>query len=230
MREAVLPVQLQLCDDQDFVSQMLGGSHPTPAQRQVASDSESGTDLECSDLINTSDNDQDDADEHRSYDRFSAENVRSDSTETYTAQQLVNQTILQQLEKISARLDTLEKKNCKKTVDQSKIKNKNLQKSHSSSVASTLGTASPRSLNSTSQLASGHIRQAKVPGRHTQTQSVAQVGSDSKVPSLQEIKCDPNIRVQVDQRLRELADMSQTGTLNKVKSQRGGQVEVMVRN
>ena len=28
-REAVLPVQIQLCDDQDFVSQMLGGSHPT---------------------------------------------------------------------------------------------------------------------------------------------------------------------------------------------------------
>ena len=121
-REAVLPVQLQLCDDQDFVSQMLGGSRSTPAQRQVASDSESGSELECSDLINTSDNDQDDADEHRSYDRFSAENVRSDSRETDTAQQLVNQTILQQLEKISARLDTLEKKNCKKTVDQSKIK------------------------------------------------------------------------------------------------------------
>ena len=229
-REAVLPVQLQLCDDQDFVSQMLGGSYPTPAQRQVLSDSESGSELECSDLINTSDNDQDDADEHRSYDKFSAENVRSDSRESDTAQQLVNQTILQQLEKISARLDTLEKKNCKKTVDQSKIKNKNLQKSHSSSVASTKGTASPRSLNSTSQLASGHIRQAKVPVRHTQTQSVAQVGSDIKVPSLQEIKCNPNIQVQVDQRLRELADMSQTGTLNKVKSQRGGQVEVLVRN
>ena len=71
-REAVLPVPLQLCDDQDFVSQMLGGSHPTPAQRQVASDSESGSDLECLDLIHTSDNDHDDADEHRSYDRYSA--------------------------------------------------------------------------------------------------------------------------------------------------------------
>ena len=209
---------------------MLGGSHPTPAQRQVASDFESGSDLECSDLINISDNDQDDADEHRSYDRFSAENVRSDSTETNTAQQLVNQIILQQPEKISARLDTLKKKNCKKTVDQSKIKNKNLQKSHSSSMTSTLGTASPRSLNSTSKLASGHIRQTKVPVKHTQTQSVAQVRSDSKCPSLQEIKCDSNIQVQIDQRLQELADMSQTGTLNKVKSQHGGQVEVLVQN
>ena len=117
-REAVLPVQLQLCDDQDFASQMLGGSHPTPAQRQVDSDSESGSDLECLDLIHTSNNDHDDAIEHRSYDRFSVENVKPDSTDADTAQQLVNQTILQQLEKISARLDTLEKSNCKKTVDQ----------------------------------------------------------------------------------------------------------------
>ena len=229
-KETVLPVQLQLCDDYDFVSQMLGSSHPTPAQWQVVSDSESGSDLECSDLINTSDNDHDDADEHRSYDRFSAENIRSDSTDTDTAQQLVNQTILQQLEKISARLDNLEKKNCKKTVDQSKIKNKKFQKSYSSSVAGTLSTASPRSLGGTSQLASGHIRQAKVPVKHTQTQSVAQVRSDTRVPSLQEIKCDSNIQVQVDQRLRELADLSQTGISNKVKSQRGGQVEVLVQN
>ena len=95
-------------------------------------------------------------------------------------------------------------------------------------MASTLGTASPRSLNNTAQMASGHVRQAKVPVRNTQTQSVAQVGSDSKVPSLQKIKCDPNIQVQVDQCLLELADISQTGTLNKVKSQWGGQVEVLV--
>ena len=97
-------------------------------------------------------------------------------------------------------------------------------------MASTLGTASPRSLNNTSQMASGHIRQAKVPVRHTQTQSVPQVGYDSRVPSLQEIKCDSNIQIQVDQRLCELAEISQTGTSNKVKSQHGGQVEVLVRN
>ena len=96
-REAVLPVQLQLCDDHDFVSQMLGSSHSTPAQRQVTSDSEFDSDLECSDLINTSDNDHDDANEHRSYDRFSVENVKSDTTDTDTAQQLVNQSILQLL-------------------------------------------------------------------------------------------------------------------------------------
>ena len=109
------------------MTQMLGGSHPTPAQSQV--DSESGSDLECSDLIHTSDNDHDDANEHRSYDRFSVENVKLDSTAADTAQQLANQTILQQLENISARIDTLEKSNCKKkTVDQSKIKTKSFKR------------------------------------------------------------------------------------------------------
>ena len=93
---------------------MLGGGHLTPTQRQEVSDSESSSNLECLDLINISDNDHDDANEHRSYNRFSVENVRSDSTDTDNAQQLSNQTILQQLEKISARLDTLEKNNCKK--------------------------------------------------------------------------------------------------------------------
>ena len=44
-KETVLPVQLQLCDDQDFMSQMLGGSQPTPAQQQVHSDLSSSSDF-----------------------------------------------------------------------------------------------------------------------------------------------------------------------------------------
>ena len=51
----MLPVQLQLCDDQDFMSQMLGASQPTPAQRQVHSDLSSGSDFEFSDLVQSSD-------------------------------------------------------------------------------------------------------------------------------------------------------------------------------
>ena len=70
-KEAVVPVQMQLWDGQDFLSQMLGGSHLIPAQRQVVSDSESDSDLECLDLINTSDNEHNDTqNEHRSYDRY----------------------------------------------------------------------------------------------------------------------------------------------------------------
>ena len=73
-RESVLPVQLQLCDDQDFMSQVLGGSHPTPAQRQVHSDLSSGSDFDISDLVQSSDNETHVSDtEHRSYEKFSSE-------------------------------------------------------------------------------------------------------------------------------------------------------------
>ena len=60
-------------------------------------------------------------------------------------------------------------------------------------------------------------------------QPVAQVRSDKSIPTLQSIKYDQQIQEQVDQRLRELADIAQTGTCSKVKSQRGGQVDVFVR-
>ena len=54
---------------------------------------------------------------------------------------MVNQTILDKLEKISARLDTLEQKNCKKSVQASKIKNKTFKKSKQNvELASTSGT------------------------------------------------------------------------------------------
>ena len=128
-KETVLPVQLQLCDDQDFMFQLLGGSHPTPAQRQVHSDLSSGSDFDISDLVHSSDNEVDVSNtEHRSYDRFCSENQVLDDKSASSTQQLVNQTILDKLEKISARLDTLEQKNCKKSVQTSKIKNKTFKK------------------------------------------------------------------------------------------------------
>ena len=70
----------------------------------------------------------------------------------------------------------------------------------------------------------GHKVKAKV--TQVQTQPVVQVGSNTSIPTLQSIKYDQQIQKQVDQRLRELADIAQTGTCNKVKSQRGGQVDV----
>ena len=74
-KETVLPVQLQLCDEQDFMSQMLGASQPTPAQRQVHSDLSSGSDFEFSDLVQSSDSEADaSGSESRSYKKFTSEN------------------------------------------------------------------------------------------------------------------------------------------------------------
>ena len=122
-KEKVVPVQLQLCDDQDFMSQVLGVSQPIPAQRQVHSDLSSGSDFELSDLLQSSDNEADVSDtEHRSYEKFVHENQVPDVTNSNGTQ-----TILDKLAKISSRLDTLEKKSCKKSVQSRKLKTKNLQ-------------------------------------------------------------------------------------------------------
>ena len=230
-KETVLPVQLQLCDDQDFMSQVLGGSHPTPAQRQVHSDLSSGSDFDISDLVQSSDNDKDVSDtEHRSYDKFNSENQVPDDKNTSSTQQVVNQTILEKLEKISARLDTLEQKSCKKSVQASKIKNKTFKKSKQHvELPSTSGTVDALPLSKSVLEASSRGQKTKTKVSHVQTQPVVQVGSDTSIPSLQAIKCDHQIQAQVDQRLRELADIAQTGTSNKVKYQRGGQVDVFVR-
>ena len=230
-KETVLPVQLQLCEDQDFMSQVLGGSHPTPAQRQVNSDFSSGSDFDISDLVQSSDNEVDVSDtEHRSYDKFSSENQVPDGKNASSTQQMVNQTILDKLEKISARLDTLEQKNCKKSVQSSKIKNKTFKKSKQNvQLASISGTVDVLPLSKSVPEASSRGQKTKTKVSHAQTQPVVQVGSDTSVPSLQAIKYDQQIQGQVDHRLRELADIAQTGTCNKVKSQHGGQVDVFFR-
>ena len=99
-----------------------GGSHPTPAQRQVHSDLSSSSDFDISDLVQSSDNEADVSDtEHRSYEKFSSENQFPDDKNGSSVQQMVNQTILDKLEKISARLDTLEQKNLFR-LQKSKIK------------------------------------------------------------------------------------------------------------
>ena len=230
-KETVLPVQLQLCDDQDFMSQVLGGSHPTPAQWQVHSDLSSDNDFDFLDLVQSSNNEADVSDtEHRSYEKFSSESQVPDDKSSNDTQQVVNQTILDKLEKISARLDTLEQKNCKKSVQASKIKNKAFKKSKQNlESASTSGMINTVPLSHSAHEASSRGSKPKTKVSHVQTQPVAQVGSDTSLPSLQMIKRDQQIQAQVDQRLRQLADIAQTGTCNKVKSQRGGQVDVFVR-
>ena len=229
-RETVLPVQLQLCEDQDFMSQVLGGSHPTPAQWQVHSDLSSGSDFDILDLVQTSDNETDVSHtDHSSYEKFSSENQIPDEDSSNDTQQMVNQTILDKLEKISARLDTLEQKNCKKSLQASKIKNKTFKKSKHVELPSTSGMVNTVPLSKSVHEASSRGQKPKAKVSLTQTQPVVQVGSDTSVPSLQAIKQDQQIQAQVDQRLRQLADIAQTGTCNKVKSQRGGQVDVFVR-
>ena len=53
---------------------------------------------------------------------------------------------------------------------------------------------------------------------------------DEKIPTLDSIKVDTMIQSKVEQRLQELSELAKTGTVQKLKSQRGGQVEVLINN
>ena len=53
---------------------------------------------------------------------------------------------------------------------------------------------------------------------------------ECKLPTLESVKEDVLIKLKVKQRLQELTDLAKTGTNSKLKSQRGGNVEVMVKN
>ena len=53
---------------------------------------------------------------------------------------------------------------------------------------------------------------------------------DLKLPTLQSVKEDALIQLKIEQRLQELTDLAKTGMNPKLKSQRGGNVEVMVKN
>ena len=52
----------------------------------------------------------------------------------------------------------------------------------------------------------------------------------SKLPTFDSLKEDAMIQSKVKQRLQELSELAKTGTIQKLKSQRGGQVEVMDKN
>ena len=53
---------------------------------------------------------------------------------------------------------------------------------------------------------------------------------DHKLTTLDSIREDAMIQSKVEQQLQELSELAKTGTVQKLKSQRGGHVEVMVKN
>ena len=58
------------------------------------------------------------------------------------------------------------------------------------------------------------------------------VGTSTSLPNtdLEYLRRYSVIQVKVDQRIRELQELNQSGVNNKLKSQRGGNVEVLIKN
>ena len=198
-----VPIQLQLNNDSDFLSQLLK-TNTQPHNEE--SDSSSESDLNCSDVVGTSDGEQTGGQESERSD-----NVSESAPDNSAVQQLINSQILSQLQTISQRLDKIEQTRCKKTNDPKKVKtskNKHPSNDKSKSISAKQGetSATPNS---------------------TQHQILPQ--SVDQIPQLHTIRQDLLIQAQVEKRLKELAEAEKSGT-HKQKSLRGGPVEVLVPN
>ena len=126
----------------------------------------------------------------------------TDISSQFKAQSMINSKILEQLQKIGKRLDNIENVDCKKTSDKSKIKGAR-GASKSKKLVSTKSDSKSDSRNET------HV---------------------TTIPTFDSLREDAMIQSKVEQLLQELSELAKTGYTQKLKSQRGGQVEVLVEN
>ena len=172
------PAQLQL-EDGKFLTELL------KQQNGQVLDSESSiSESDCEALI-ASDSE---SDGERPEPSSCKDKVVKESSSV--TQDVINEKILAQLDKLGKRLDSIESNVSKQGVSSTKCK-----KLKSKAVSSV--TVSPR----------------------------AEV---NKIPDLNVLRQDMSVQALVDQRLRQLADAEKTGT--KIKSLRGGSVDVLVPN
>ena len=200
------PVQIQVADDEQFLTELLNQNSSFLDTSVNMSDSvhdSSDSEVDYDALIQDSDNEIQSTSvktDKKDSDTLGLDNM--DISSQFKVQSVINSQILQQLQKIGNRLDKIENVECKKTSDKSKIKG-------------TKGVSKSKKLLSAK---SDPKLEAK-----SETQA-------SKLPTFDSLKEDAMIQSKVEQRLQELSELAKTGTIQKLKSQRGGQVEVMVKN
>ena len=207
-QEHVIPIQLQMASDADFISQSLGSSHPTPGQVFLSdqSQSTSESELDISGLMEDSDfiSSRSDRDVHFKHEKSQKSagsshlSGQSDPNSDTVSQNDINKKILAQLQSLGDRLDCLEKKPVKKTSDRSKVKS-----SKKTSTVSVAGSGSVRIDTVRDATASGCM-----------------------FPSPSDLRQDAKIQQEVQLRLRELADNAGKGNENKIPE--GGSVDVYV--
>ena len=127
-------------------------------------------------------------------------------------QTLVNQQILSQLTATNDRLSKLEDKPVKKTADKSKVKGSRVSKTHKST--------------SINKLDSTHAEKSTPT---VNTEMFPQSGT-AQIPSLEYIRANNQIQRSVEERIKELQQLAKSGMSDKIKSQRGGTVDVFVKN
>ena len=203
--EIQFPVQIQVTDDEQFLIDLLHQNSSLLNSTANMSDSvheSSDSEVDYDDLIQDSDSEKQSTSGKTS--KTSSHIVALDSmdiTSQFKAQ-FINSKILEQLQKIGKRLDNIENVDCKKISDKSKIKGaKGVSKSKK--LVSIKSDSKSDSRNET------HV---------------------TKFPTFDSLREDAMIQSKVEQRLQELSELAKTGNTQKLKSQRGGQVEVLVKN
>ena len=192
-----------------FLSQALGSSHREPGQvttLQSESTSESDSEASFVDELNSKKNSPVKNSGSGDFVRAGqSAGSSSDNGLQSSGQDHINNQILKQLSQLNDRLTSIEQKDqkCKKSVDKSKIKN--AKKSKTKNVAVTHGGLAPPGLDGVSGVA------------------------HPTIPTQARLRNDTEIQQQVQERLRHLADNLVQGN-EKIKSQRGGGVDVYVKN
>ena len=200
-----IPIQVQLSDDSEFLN-LLGNT--SVAQQDSDASSNSDSDLDLSAVVAGSDSD-DVSTQGRSFDRLQSENPSTSAA--VSDQALVNQQILAQLSVIGIRLHKLEQEKLVKKSKHSKTAGRSTRGKNKSTTVKTSHTHG----HSTGTLA---------------TKSTSTGMETLNLPTLANLKTNASIQQLVEDRIKELQQISKTGTDPKLKSQRGGQVEVLVKN
>ena len=204
--ECPIQIQLQLASDVDFLTASGGGADSVQTEQVVTDLSDSGSDIDVSALVDHSDQNL------SSSPIFSGRGVHkanegqasrpSGLNAALKDQQYINSQILSQLSTLGARLDSMEnsmKKPVKKTNDASKIK-KSKNKVKVDDVQA---------------------------GAHRVGAISSSVHVPHNIPPPSRLREEARIQEEVQTRLRHLADNVKPG-MTKLKSQRGGAVDVFV--
>ena len=193
-----VPVQLTVSSDTTFLNTLADHTE------EMSDDSEnmSGSEVDLDRLVNDSDENESRNDTQAGSSAQSDVTRSSAQTAQLNAdvQNAINAQILEQLDRLGKRLDSMENQH-KKTADKSKIKSssKSKDKTSGSNVAT---------------IASGHVSQ----------------NSSNLPENIQALRQDALVQAQVEQRLLEITQLSRAGTDSRVKSQCGGKIEVLVKN
>ena len=203
---------LHTSDDNEFVTNLLG--QKLNMSHQDSDSSVSDSELDCGQVMHDSDSDGAGPSGHSSNQLHTDDsNKAAHDSNFQETQTLVNQQILSQLTAISDRLQKLEDKPVKKTADKSKVKGSRVVKPQKSTCVNK--SNSTHAEKSTPTMT---------------TESLPHV-STAHIPSLEYIRANNQIQCSVEERIKELQQLAKSGmSENKIKSQRGGSVDVFVKH